>query len=149
MTEDKKSIIDILIHPESCLDFFFITGLPGAGKSTFASKEIFKNCFEADHWMVDEQGNYKFNREKLKYCHSQCLKATENAMKLEKDPIIVSNTSLTKKEAKPYFLLAKKYKYNIVLVHLMTEYKSVHEVPESKIQQMKNRRQIYKIKEII
>ena len=148
MNKDKKNIIDVLLYPQSSLDFVFVTGLPGSGKSTFASKWCFKNHFEADQWMVDEEKNYCFNPKKLWYCHSQCLQATENAMKADEE-VIVSNTSLTKKEAKPYFLLAKKYKYNIVLIHLMTEYKSIHNVPEDKLQQMQTRREFYKISDII
>jgi predicted kinase len=144
----NKNIIDVLLYPESSLDFIFITGLPGAGKSTLASELGFKNHFEADQWMVDQKGNYQFDPKKLGYCHSQCIESTERAMKASEE-VAVSNTSLSKKEAKPYFLLAKKYKYNIVLIHLVTEYKSIHGVPESKLQQMKNRREIYKINEII
>jgi predicted kinase len=148
MDKNKKSIIDVLLYPQSSLDFIFVTGLPGAGKTTFAANWYFKNHFEADQWMVDDTKNYYFDPKKLGYCHSQCLQATENAM-ITGEEVIVSNTSLTKKEAKPYFLLAKKYKYNIVLIHLMTEYKSIHNVPENKLQQMFNRRELYKINEII
>jgi predicted kinase len=145
---DKKIIIDVELYPNSNLDFVFITGLPGSGKSTFANNWYFKNHFEADDWMIDQKGIYQYDQKKLGYCHQQCLLSTEKAMKASEE-VIVSNTSLTKKEAKPYFLLAKKYKYNIVLIHLMTQYKSIHNVPEDKMKQMQNRREIYKIQEII
>jgi len=127
---------------------YFITGIPGSGKTTFAKKLIFEknilNHFEADQWMVDSDGNYSFDPKKLTYCHSQCQKFTQRAMELQED-VIVSNTSLTKWEAKPYFELVKKFNYNIELFHLESSYVSIHSVPSDKMEQMKRKRNLYKI----
>ena len=94
--------------------------------------------------MTDEKNNYFFNPSKLFFCHKQCIEKTELSMKQNKS-VIVSNTSLTKKEALPYFNLAKKFQYNIELIHLQTEYQSIHNVPIEKIKLMKQKRQIYDI----
>lgn len=131
---------------------YFITGIPGSGKSTFAKKianekEIL-NHFEADLWMVDSQGNYSFDPQKLSFCHYQCQRHTQLTMEVGED-VIVSNTSLTKKEAKPYFTLAKKFQYNIELFHLQSSYGSIHLVPLDKIEQMKNKRELFKISDLL
>jgi predicted kinase len=127
---------------------YFITGIPGSGKSTFAKKMAKEkgilNHFEADHWMIDSQGNYSFDPKKLSFCHYQCQKYTRLAMEVGED-VIVSNTSLTKKEAKPYFDLAKNFQYNIELFHLQSSYGSIHSVPSDKIEQMKKKREFFKI----
>lgn len=130
---------------------YFITGVAGSGKSTLANKikkeKGIENHFEADMWMIDSSGHYSFNPSRLRYCHQQCIQSTERTM-LRGEDVIVSNTSLTKKEAKPYFELAKKYKYTVALTHLLSYYGSVHNVPDRKISEMKNKHQQYKIEEV-
>lgn len=141
-------IVQKMIHDVKLPTLYFITGIAGSGKSTFAKKLAFekniKNHFEADQWMVDFHGNYSFDPQKLSFCHYQCQKHTHLAMKICED-VIVSNTSLTKKEAKPYFHLAKKFNYNIELFHLQDSYGSIHFVPLAKIEQMKRKREFYGI----
>jgi uridine kinase len=84
---------------------YMISGPSGSGKTTFASKireeKGVEFNFEADQWMKNQSGEYCFDPRHLGYCHQQCQEHTENIMKSGKD-VIVSNTSLTIKEAKPY-----------------------------------------------
>lgn len=142
----KEKLIKSPLRPT----LYFITGIPGSGKSTFANKLAKEknviHLYEADQWMVDSSGNYSFNPKRLHFCHIQCQKFTQQAMETQQD-VIVSNTSLTKKEAKPYFDLAKKFHYNIELIHLQSSYGSIHSVPLEKIEQMKQKREFYSIKD--
>jgi predicted kinase len=127
---------------------YLICGPSGSGKTTFANKikkeKNIANHFEADQWMVDQDGNYLFNPKRLRYCHAECQKSTEYSMRRWQD-VIVSNTTLTKKEAKPYIDLSKKYGYNVEIHHMTGEYQNQHGVPNWKIEEMKNKRQLFSL----
>jgi plasmid replication initiation protein len=62
-------------------------------------------------------------------------------MVLEYPKIVVSNTFTQEWEMKPYFELAEKYGYRVysLIVENRHNGKNVHEVPEDKIQMMKDR----------
>jgi hypothetical protein len=127
---------------------YLICGPSGSGKTTFANKikkeKNIANHFEADQWMVDQDGNYLFNPKRLSYCHAECQKSAEKSMQREED-VIVSNTTLTKKEAKPYIDLSKKYGYNVEIHHMNGEFRNEHGVPNWKIEEMKNKRQLFSL----
>lgn len=127
---------------------YLICGPSGSGKTTFANKikkeKNIANHFEADHWMVDQDGGYLFDPKRLGYCHAGCQKSTEESMRRTED-VIVSNTTLTKKEAKPYIDLARKYGYNVEIYHMIGEFKNEHGVPDWKIEEMKNKRQMFSL----
>lgn len=132
------------------MNLILITGPAGAGKSTHAQKLMnernIRYNFEADQWMVDKEGNYYFDPKRLYYCHKQCQTYTESVMRLKQD-VVVSNTTLTKKEANPYIDLAKKYNYNVEIIHLETQFQNLHGVPEEKIKQMQQKRQFFKLED--
>jgi predicted kinase len=125
---------------------YIIAGAPGSGKTTFAKKlMVEKNIkfnFEADTWMKDKFGIYHFDPKNLNYCHRRCQTHTENVMKTGQD-VIVSNTSLTKKEAKPYIILAKKYNYNVEIHHMTGRFQNTHDVPDWKVEEMRNKHEFY------
>ena len=127
---------------------YLICGPSGSGKTTFANKikkeKNISNHFEADHWMVDPYGGYLFDTKRLGYCHAKCQKSTEEHMQRGGD-VIVSNTTLTKKEAKPYIDLSRKYGYNVEIHHMIGEFKNEHGVPDWKIEEMKNKRQLFSL----
>ncbi len=128
-----------------------LRGLPGAGKSTFANF-IWQSgvIFEADQYFYDNEGNYNFDVTKLGAAHKDCQSRVEQAMKThEENPqyypeIVVSNTSTTEKELQPYIDLANKYDYKVISLIVENRHgnKSVHNVPDEKLEQMKNRFQI-------
>lgn len=129
-----------------------IRGVSGSGKSTVA--ELLQGYFDCndtayagrgviccadDFFMKD--GEYKFNANALGLAHKACKDKCEKAMKAGETRIIVSNTSTTEKEIKPYISLAEKYGYMTISLIVENRHagKNVHGVPEDVLGKMKNR----------
>ena len=124
---------------------YIVRGIPGSGKSTFA-KTLGGTHIEADQYFVDVDGNYNFDGGKIKLAHEYCRAQTEAWMRTDGtqvnvDRIVVSNTFTQEWEIKPYFELAKVYGYKVFTIIVENRHggKNVHEVPEDKIQMMKDR----------
>jgi predicted kinase len=126
-----------------------LRGLPGSGKTSFAKYMFSNNIFEADQYFYNNEGNYNFDASKLHQAHLDCQRRVEELMKISDttqygQEIVVSNTSTTEKELQPYLNLADKYNYKVVSLIVENRHgnKSVHGVPDEKLEQMKNRFQI-------
>lgn len=123
---------------------YIIRGLPGSGKSTLASNLMdtgaIRRYWEADTFMIDSEGNYKFDPSKLAYCHSRCKNEVECDMQ-DGYNVAVSNTFTTEKEMQPYLDMAERYGYAVISLIVENRHgnKSVHGVPDDKMQQMRNR----------
>lgn len=125
-----------------------LRGLPGSGKSTFANFvwNDYAIC-EADKFFYDSEGNYLFDASKLKEAHKWCRDEVEIRMKdNEANPqyypeIVVSNTFTQEWEMDEYFKLAEKYGYMVFTIILENRHgsKNVHNVPDEKLEQMRNR----------
>lgn len=125
-----------------------LRGLPGSGKSTFANFvwNDYAIC-EADKFFYDSEGNYLFDASKLKEAHKWCRDEVEIRMKdNEANPqyypeIVVSNTFTQEWEMDEYFKLAEKYDYMVFTIILENRHgsKNVHNVPDEKLEQMRNR----------
>ena len=122
---------------------YIVRGLPGSGKSTLA-KQLTSNVFEADHYFYDNEGNYKFIPSEIKDAHKECQDNVRIAMESSIPKIAVSNTSILVWEMELYFELAKKYGYKVFTIIVENRHggTNVHNVPEDKIEQMKNRFEI-------
>lgn len=130
---------------------FLIRGLPGSGKSSFATHiwNEYAVC-EADKFFYDKEGNYNFDPLKLKEAHAWCKNEVETRMKDHQlneqyyPEIAVSNTFTQEWEMKDYFDLAEKYKYKVVSLIVENRHgsKNLHGVPDEKIEIMKNRFEI-------
>jgi predicted kinase len=120
---------------------YLIIGVPGSGKSTKAKELVSQNnniChYEADMFF-EQEGNYVFDFTKLCDAHKWCQKKCIEAMKESKD-VIVSNTSLSKKERSVYFEMAKRFNYEIVVMTMTGNYQNIHNVSKEKIEKMKQR----------
>jgi len=123
---------------------YIVRGLPGSGKSTFA-KSIGGIHIEADQFFM-ENGKYNFDITKIKLAHKYCQNQTEAWMKTDgtqvnNDKIVVSNTFTQEWEMEPYFKLAEKYGYRTFSLIVENRHGGVneHDVPEDKLELMKNR----------
>jgi len=122
---------------------YLIRGLPGSGKSTLADRMAWAmpaERVEADQFMQDEAGIYKFDPDKLMYAHSRCRVVTREALE-QGVSVIVSNTSTTEKEVEVYSRIANDYGANFVSIVVENRHgnESVHDVPAETMQKMKNR----------
>lgn len=119
---------------------YIVRGLPGSGKSTFA-KQLTSNVFEADHYFLDDEGNYNFDSTKIKCAHQDCQDNVRIAMELSFPKIAVSNTFTQEWEMEPYYTLANKYGYLVVSLIVENRHggKNVHGVPDDKVEIMKKR----------
>jgi tRNA uridine 5-carbamoylmethylation protein Kti12 len=140
---------------------YIIRGLPGSGKSTYARQFIrsqedaaIQNFIkEVDMTFDDIPGflhieadmffetdtNYNFDTRLLRTAHQWCY---ANAVKHLRNGfnVVVSNTFTTMKE------MAKYLEINdfvddvaIEVIEIKTQFKSVHNIPDEKFQQMKDR----------
>ena len=106
---------------------------------------------EADKYFIDkETGEYNFGITKIKEAHKFCKDTVETYMKdsLVNDQfyreIAVSNTFTQEWEMEPYIELAKQYGYQVTSLIVENRHGGVneHNVPEDKIEIMKNRFEI-------
>jgi len=115
-----------------------VRGLPGSGKSTYAKNYVKNNNFihiESDEWFISN-GVYKFNPKDLTLAHRFCALRCEYFIK-NGNNVIISNTFIRLAECAPYFVISQKYKINIDIITCLGEYKSIHNVPEEKLEQMR------------
>lgn len=122
---------------------YIVRGLPGSGKSTLGEKLAPEACYAADDYFTDGDGGYHFNPTQLVWAHTDCQRNVEEDMVggrvLPVPAIAVCNTFTKKKEAKPYFVLAEKYGYNVFVIHCQNDFGNVHNVPEDVIDKMRAR----------
>ena len=123
-----------------------LRGLPGSGKSSFAKlmSNALTGFVEADMYFI-QNGEYKFDASKLRQAHAWCQNQVKEWMGPNGlDEIIVSNTFTQEWEMQPYFELAEKYGFVIFSLVVENRHggKNVHNVPEDKLEQMKNRFEI-------
>jgi predicted kinase len=123
-----------------------LRGLPGSGKSSLAKlmSNALTGFVEADMYFI-QNGEYKFDASKLRQAHAWCQNQVKEWMGPNGlDEIIVSNTFTQEWEMQPYFELAEKYGYVIFSLVVENRHggKNVHNVPEDKLEQMKNRFEI-------
>jgi predicted ATPase len=126
---------------------FIMSGAPGSGKSTLADRSGLIT-FSADKYMVDHQGEYRFNPYRLGECHSKCFGAYMGFMGSMqyretqfKSSCVIDNTNTQVWEAAPYISVAKYYDYVPVVVVFRSNYGNIHGVTTEKVQQMEARLQ--------
>ena len=117
---------------------FIIRGLPGSGKTTLAQKlltdGIVSDVVEADHFMTDANGDYKFDPNLLQKCHQMCQMWVKYYLDKGRD-VAVANTFTRKWEIIPY----TKMGYTFEVIECKGKYPNVHGVPDQVISQMSKR----------
>ncbi len=129
-------------------DLILLRGVPGSGKTTLGEVILYtpgsnntNNVLSADDFFIDENGDYNFDSTKLKEAHNQCQLNCAERMKLQLSKIVVANTFTQDWEMKIYFEMAERYRYRVhtVVVENRHGNRNIHEVPEDKVQIMKDR----------
>ncbi|PKR53077.1 ATP-binding protein [Thalassospira marina] len=118
-----------------------IRGLPGSGKSTLARRlcqadEHFH--IEADMFMTDAKGRYRFSAAKLGEVHARCEQETRQHLQAGHH-VIVANTFSQIWEMQPYLDMAKTLGIPVQIIECQGQFKSIHDVPERSIRDMRNR----------
>jgi predicted kinase len=123
-------------------ELFLLRGVPVAGKSTLA-KSLGGMHIESDKYFMDGD-EYKFDPSKLKDAHAWCQNAVRVWAKNSVEKIVVSNTFTQEWEIDYYFELAKEHGYRVysLIVENRHGNKDIHNVPEEKLLQMKQRFEI-------
>ena len=131
-------------------DLILLRGLPGAGKTTLANSILLvkytteSDVLSADDFFMGENGHYEFDSSKLKDAHNYCQFRCSEKMRQGAQRIVIANTFTQEWEMEPYFKMANVYGYRVhtVIVENRHGGENVHNVPEDKLQQMKDRFQI-------
>ena len=129
-------------------------GLPGSGKSTLSRELAQANqssvILSTDEYFMDENNNYRFNALLLGAAHTWNQNRCREHMQAAYQLIIIDNTNVVSKEARPYVDMAKQYGYTIKVVEPNTWWakdvdecvkRNTHNVPRESISRMAARYQ--------
>ena len=120
-----------------------VRGLPGSGKTTFATLISGKvPVVSADNFFEDPAtGEYEWDASKLPDAHKYSQLCTQIMMEKQISRICVANTFTTDDEMLPYYELADIFGYRVFSIIVENRHGniSIHDVPKSTIENMKNR----------
>ena len=120
-----------------------IRGIPGSGKSTYANGLIkayqSDGCttahFEADMFFTHEDGSYHWNPEQIGFAHQWCQNQVRESLK-NCDVVIVSNTSVKKKDVDIYVKIAQEAGAKCDIYRMSGQFQNIHAVPSEIVQKM-------------
>lgn len=116
---------------------YIIRGLPGSGKSTLGEKLVGKeNSFAADDYFMTEDGQYIFNRDDLNVAHGDCLYRVTRNLQMGRDTA-VCNTFVRLWELTNYLNTAKHLGCTYSVIHVQSQFKNIHGVPQEVVERMK------------
>lgn len=118
-----------------------IRGLPGSGKSTMATAlaaQTGAKHFEADQFMVDRAGKYRFDARKLREAHQHCETACDEGLGTG-NSVIVANTFTQIWEMQAYLDMADRHGVALQVIECHGKFDNIHGVPVDKITAMQDR----------
>lgn len=125
-----------------------IRGLPGAGKSTYAKKH-FPNALILENDMFHvRNGTYSFNENRQRNAVEWCV-GVATASALKGMDVVIANTFVRKKFIQAYRELAESTGQQFKVIRLNTQYGSIHNVPESVMESMREGFEDYEGEEIV
>ena len=129
---------ETIVTESNMTKLYIVRGIPGSGKSTFAKKLLeqgkVQQHLEADEFMTDENGDYKFDPTILQKCHQQCQMWVKYYLDRGQS-VVVSNTFSRKWEILPYTRMGAEFE----VIEMKGNYQNVHNVPQFIVDNMKNR----------
>lgn len=142
----KKSLIKVEYDNDSLLKQYdniviLIRGAPGSGKSTYANKLNLTNkkIFEADQYFYNDKLEYKFVPANLGKAHLSCYNRFTDFLKSDTGlTAIQSNTNINIRDMKPYIKYTLKNKYRLIVINILSQYTSIHNVPQEVVDRMNN-----------
>ena len=124
-----------------------IRGVSGSGKTAF--EQFLTTMIEgieivtctADNFFLDDKGYYNFDVTKLGQAHTWCKNKAFRAMDDSIRIVIVSNTSCSEKEYKPYEEYARQRGYEVVslVIENLTGQIDIHGVPQETLERQRNK----------
>lgn len=124
-------------------------GLPGAGKSTWVRRNHpDAHICSADSFFVGEDGEYRFDGDRISEAHAWCLRnfaevmaSIEEDRNRKPDVVVVDNTAIRAWEISPYYNLARAYGHDVKIIHIRCDIPTAHErnihgVPLERIEKM-------------
>lgn len=113
---------------------YLVRGISGSGKTTLAHSlsEGEYPVFAADDYFYDENGEYKFDPQKLGHAHGACYDKVKDALSKGTKKVFVTNTFTKESELNPYIKLGKEMGYEVhtLIVENRHESGDVHGVPD-------------------
>lgn len=122
------------------MDLVLIRGLPGSGKSTMARSMVSEGYkhLEADMFLEDENGEYRYDPNKVVAAHHWCMRETFKALSAG-TKVVVSNTFTQRFEVEPYFEIAEIFGIQPRIIEAKGNWGNVHGVPASVVDDMRKR----------
>jgi predicted kinase len=103
-------------------NMIIMVGIPGSGKSTLARhlNEVMGVAIcSADKYMIDDKGEYKFDRNLLKDAHTACQANAVNLLH-SGNGCIIDNTNCTQMAIDNYLNIASDYQAHILIYWFVT-----------------------------